>query len=195
MQTEKAVQLRDSEGRLIPNGDVLQRGIQALKDQHQATTDSLERWTIERNIEGLERRLSSGPQKQEKRDSSAPSTKSSDRPDLPEDSADPQALKLLMGYSARYNVESKDLGGFVEVIKEGAFNGPLSSADDTLALVNHDANLILGRRSSKTLVIGSDSRGLKFQVRPGKSRLWDDVTDMVQRRDLSECSFAVYRWA
>lgn len=189
MQFERAIQQRDGDGRIVTNADVLQRGIQALKDQHQATTDTLQRWTIERNIEQLERRLRLGAAPAEKRDSLT-AGRQVDRPALPEDSGDPSAEKLLMGYAAVFNSESKDLGGFVEVIRPGAFKKVLSGNDDTMALLNHEESSLLGRRSSRTLVLGEDSKGLRFQVRPGKSQLWRDVDDMLTRRDLSQCSFA-----
>ena len=44
--------------------------------------------------------------------------------------------KRIVGYSARFNAESEDLGGFTEFIAPGAFTNALKNAD-TRFLFNH----------------------------------------------------------
>lgn len=45
----------------------------------------------------------------------------------------------IVGYAAKFNTRSNNLGGFVEVIAPGAFDDVLD--DDVRALFNHDRNL------------------------------------------------------
>ena len=58
----------------------------------------------------------------------------------------------VSGYAAKYGVLSGDLGGFKEKIAKRAFDRILSTNPDTVMLLNHDANHVLGRTSSGTLL-------------------------------------------
>ncbi len=93
----------------------------------------------------------------------------------------------LTGYAAVYNRMSQDLGGFVEIIKPGAFDTILENAPDVLALYNHDENQLLGRTSSGTLRLSSDQIGLRYDIDLPPSR--SDIKDLIQRRDLKGSSF------
>ncbi len=66
------------------------------------------------------------------------------------------------GYAAVYNSDSEWMGGFYEQIATGAFDNVLDN--DVRAYFNHDENLLLGRVSSGTLRIGTDKRGLFYEV-------------------------------
>lgn len=98
----------------------------------------------------------------------------------------------LVGYAALFNHESKDLGGFREIIAPGAFARSLQEADsDVKCLFNHDSNQILGRTKSGSLTLATDDRGLKFRCLINK----EDPEAMalyarVKRGDIDECSFA-----
>lgn len=97
----------------------------------------------------------------------------------------------LRGYAAAFNSLSKDLGGFKERLAPGCFKRSLDEGDDVFALFNHDRNIILGRRSAKTLDVAEDDKGLKFAVRLNPaSQSHRDIYASVQRGDISECSFA-----
>jgi len=91
------------------------------------------------------------------------------------------------GYAALYNSESMDLGGFVERIAAGAFDGSL--AGDVRALWNHDPNHVLGRTQAGTLRLSSDARGLGFEVDLPDTTLGRDVAVSIERRDVSGMSF------
>ena len=94
---------------------------------------------------------------------------------------------VLEGYAAVFNSET-DLGPFREVIKPGAFSDVLTN--DVRALINHDANLILGRTSNGTLELEQDERGLKYRVKLGNQTYARDFYESVKRGDISQSSFA-----
>ena len=95
----------------------------------------------------------------------------------------------IVGYAAVYNRLSLDLGGFKEEILPGAFDRILAKrGKDVVALFNHDSNIVLGRSSSGTLELSSDSKGLRYVVTPPVSRA--DVLELIQRRDVRGSSFA-----
>jgi len=93
---------------------------------------------------------------------------------------------LVEGHAAIFNVMSENLGGFREVIHEGAFDEVLT--DDVRALFNHDSNLILGR-SPKTLDLSIDSRGLVFKYESPDTTYARDLIVSLERGDVSQSSF------
>lgn len=97
----------------------------------------------------------------------------------------------LAGYAAVFDRPSQDLGGFVEVIKPGAFARTLqSNSRDPLALVQHMPHLVLGRRSAGTLRLTEDQRGLAFEIDPPDTTAARDLLVSVQRGDIRGASFA-----
>jgi HK97 family phage prohead protease len=105
--------------------------------------------------------------------------------------------QVLVGYAAVYNRFSLPLreGGsqFREVILPGAFDKILSrqrGKGDVVALLNHNADLILGRSSSGTLELTSDDKGLRYVVTPPDTQVGRDTMELVRRRDLRGSSFA-----
>jgi len=89
------------------------------------------------------------------------------------------------GFAAVYGAESHDLGGYTETIAPGAFAGVMDA--DVRALLNHDANIVLGRTKSGTLRLSDDPRGLRFELDLPESRA--DLREAVQRGDLDGASF------
>lgn len=77
--------------------------------------------------------------------------------------------------------------GVKERIMPGAFDRAIREGDDTRALFNHDANLVLGRTSAGTLALSVDQRGLKYEITPPKSRA--DVIEAIERGDVTGSSF------
>ncbi len=78
------------------------------------------------------------------------------------------------GYFARFSELSEDLGGFVEKIQRGAFSKTIKEGDIRF-LLNHDANIVLGRNTAGTLRLRERSAGLWFE---------NDLPDTTQARDL-----------
>ena len=101
------------------------------------------------------------------------------------------ASPRLIGYAAVFDSPSQDLGGFREIIKPGAFTRTLqSNSNDPLALVSHNAALVLGRRSADTLRLQEDARGLRFEIDPPDTTAARDLMVSVARGDIKGASFA-----
>jgi len=95
----------------------------------------------------------------------------------------------IFGYAAKFDSASRDLGGFVEYIDKNAFKEALKNPD-TVAVKNHDSNLILGRTKNGTLRMSTDSIGLKFEVDMPNTTIGKDTLEEVRRGDIDGCSFA-----
>lgn len=95
--------------------------------------------------------------------------------------------KMLRGYAARFNVVA-NLHWFDEEILPGAFSESIEK-DDIRALVNHDANLILGRNKVKTLTLTEDSKGLYSEIDPPNTSAANDIIISVERGDIDGMSF------
>jgi uncharacterized protein len=113
----------------------------------------------------------------------------SDRPTagaLEERSApDATAAPVIDGRRLRglipYGVESRDLGGWREVIEPGALRS--AKLDDLIATREHDRSKLLGRHPT-TLAIEDRSDGLAWSVELPTSPVGEDVRVAVERGDL-----------
>ena len=94
--------------------------------------------------------------------------------------------KTVHGYAAVYGAEAR-IGSTTETIAPGAFGPVLASNPDVRALLNHDANIVLGRTKSGTLRLEDDPRGLRFELDLPESRA--DLREAVARGDLDGASF------
>ncbi|HEY1064989.1 MAG TPA: HK97 family phage prohead protease [Pirellulales bacterium] len=94
----------------------------------------------------------------------------------------------LFGYAAVFNSFSRDLGGFKEIIRPGAFKRALQESDVT-SLWNHDANHVLGRQSNNTLRVSEDERGLYYEVDLPPTQAARDLEVLVERGDIRGSSF------
>ncbi len=94
---------------------------------------------------------------------------------------------VVVGYGAVFNSESNDLGGFVEYIAPGAFNGRLE--DDVRFLINHDG-LPLARTTNNTLRLSVDERGLKYEADMPDTTLANDLMTLLRNGTISQSSFA-----
>jgi uncharacterized protein len=84
-----------------------------------------------------------------------------------------------------YGVESRDLGGWSEVIEPGALDG--ADMSDLVATLNH-AGVPLGRFDS-TLTVESRDDGLAWSVELGDGPTASDVRAAVERGDLNQSSW------
>lgn len=96
---------------------------------------------------------------------------------------------IVEGYAIVFNSESRDLGGFTEIVSPEALNGALERNNDVLALYDHNYGQILGRQSSETLKLEKDERGLRFTLDLPNTQLGRDVFTLVNRGDLKGNSF------
>jgi len=95
----------------------------------------------------------------------------------------------ITGYAAVFNTIT-DLGTFREQIAPEAFNNVLENSPNTVALINHDQNLILGRTTSNTLKLSVDDIGLKYELKLGNQSYAKDLAESMRRNDLNRSSFA-----
>ncbi len=102
-----------------------------------------------------------------------------------EDSGKPK----ITGYAAKYGKWSQDLGGFTERIKKGAFDEAMENSD-IRALKNHDPNLLLGRNTSGTLRLSSNSVGLRFECDIPNTTTGTDTAEEIRNGSLTGCSFS-----
>jgi HK97 family phage prohead protease len=100
------------------------------------------------------------------------------------------AAQRIVGYAAKYDLSSEDLGGFREFVRPGAFQRSLDSAPDVRALIDHNPSLILGRTVSGTLKLESDAIGLKVTIDPPDTQYAADLMAVMSRGDVSQMSFA-----
>ena len=103
---------------------------------------------------------------------------------LPELTVDAEARKLRGRIP--YNAESRDLGGWREIIHAGALNG--ADLGDLVVTVDH-AGVPLGRHP-RTLDVEDRDDGLHWSCEPPRSRA--DVLEAVERGDLRDTS---WRWS
>lgn len=98
--------------------------------------------------------------------------------------------RILSGYAAVFNSESKDLGGFTEMISPTAFEGVIERSD-VFAVLDHDRNKVLARSKmgKGSLELNINSKGLQFRFESPNTTLGNDVLSMVKRGDLTDASF------
>jgi uncharacterized protein len=100
------------------------------------------------------------------------------------------AKPRLVGWAAKFNTDSLDLGGFIEVIRPGAFTRTLATGTDVRAFVEHNAAMIIGRRANGTLTIHEDAQGLHVEIMPADTQPGRDVIENVRVGNLDGMSFA-----
>lgn len=98
------------------------------------------------------------------------------------------AGEMVRGYAAVFDSYSEDLGGFIEIIKPGAFDDVLN--DDVRAFYNHSDSFLLGRVSSGTLRVWADEKGLGYEVKMPNTTYANDLIELMRRGDVNQSSFA-----
>jgi HK97 family phage prohead protease len=106
-------------------------------------------------------------------------------------------LPSIVGVAHRYGSISapmKDGKGrlYREKFRPGAFGRSLASGADVRCLVNHDANLIMGRITAGTLTLQDDVDALRFTVQWPPTELARHYAEAVKRRDMTGMSFRFY---
>lgn len=98
----------------------------------------------------------------------------------------------IEGYGSVFNERSLDLGGFVEMIAPGAFDGVIDRSDVKCYLDHNPEKGILARsrngKGSLSLVI--DEKGLRYEFDAPHTNLGDEVVEGLKRGDYSQSSFA-----
>lgn len=96
---------------------------------------------------------------------------------------------MIVGYPAKFNRLSQNLGGFRENILPGAFKRTIAAGADVRALLNHNPDLILGRTGPGTLRLVEDSIGLRMEIDPPDTQLARDLMTSIDRGDIDQGSF------
>ena len=97
--------------------------------------------------------------------------------------------KKITGYAAVYNSLSQDLGGFKEIIDEGAFARSINDPEnDIRALVDHDSSKIIGRQSAETLEVREELKGVYVSVDPPDTTSGQDLVESIKRGDIDGMS-------
>lgn len=94
----------------------------------------------------------------------------------------------LIGHAAVFNRLSQNLGGFVEMVKPGAFRKTIQEAD-IRALVDHESRLILGRNRAGTLTLAEDDEGLLAEIDIPDTSYARDLVTSIERGDVTQMSF------
>lgn len=106
--------------------------------------------------------------------------------------AQPVAVEgmTVAGYAAVFNSPA-DIGDmWQEIIAPGAFAETLRDANnDVLALYSHEIERLLGRRSSGTLRLNEDTKGLAIEIDLPDTSDGRDVATLIKRGDLKGMSF------
>lgn len=102
------------------------------------------------------------------------------------------STREVCGYAAVFNSESRDLGGFTEIILPNAFDGVIERSD-VLALFDHDKQrgaLARCKNGQGSLHLTVDNIGLRFNFELPNTQLGNEVYEYLRRGDVNKCSFA-----
>lgn len=103
-----------------------------------------------------------------------------------------EASRDVEGYAFLFNTTSRNLGGFVERIDQGAADGVIE-ASDIMAVLNHDTSrgiLARSRFGVGSLTLTVDERGLKYTFSAPNTALGDECLEYLRRGDITQSSFA-----
>ncbi len=95
------------------------------------------------------------------------------------------------GYVVKWDSPSEDLGGYVEIIRRGAFATVLASGKPIVAILDHEKRVcnVLGSTASGTLTIFEDDVGLSFIARTGNTQAARDAAEVIHNNPIG-VSFA-----
>jgi uncharacterized protein len=95
----------------------------------------------------------------------------------------------FVGYAAKFNEASENLGGFVEYVERGAFSRSLKSRNDVMLLWNHDSGEPLASTRSGTMKLYEDEVGLKVEARLPMTSRGKDLAVLLRDGIVRKMSF------
>lgn len=113
---------------------------------------------------------------------------------IEDDSADirsSEESRTVEGFGIVFGKESKNLGGFVEVIDPAAANGVIETSD-VFALLNHDKSKGVLARSNKgkgSMVLTIEPKGVKYRFDAPNFDLGNELLEGIRRKDITKSSF------
>lgn len=100
--------------------------------------------------------------------------------------------RWVEGYAIVFNKESRDLGGFSEIITPEAIAGVIENSD-ILCLLNHNEErgvLARSKYGAGSLELSIDDTGVKYRFEAPNTSLGDELLESIKRGDISTSSFA-----
>jgi len=94
----------------------------------------------------------------------------------------------IKGTAAVFGKRSQNLGWFVEVIDERAFDG--CDMSDVIACRNHDPDKVMARTSNKTLALETDKDGLHYRFSAPNTTVGNDTLEDIRIGNIDKSSFA-----
>src|SRR5690554_3629238 len=95
---------------------------------------------------------------------------------------------LVVGYGAVFSKWSRDLGGFIERIQQGFFDGLLDDPE-TFALFNHNYDMPLAAIKNRSLHLSNDEIGLRYEFVAPDTTVGRDLVTNIRSGLVSESSF------
>lgn len=95
--------------------------------------------------------------------------------------------EVITGYALKFGKESKDLGGFKEVITKEALKD--TDLSDVVLLLNHDYSKPLAKVSAGTLKLEVDEVGLKFEATLPNTTYAKDANENIKAGNTDSMSF------
>lgn len=95
----------------------------------------------------------------------------------------------FVGYAAKFNEASENLGGFVEYVERGAFSRSLKSRNDVMLLWNHDSGEPLASTRSGTMKLYEDEVGLRVEARLPETSRGRDLAILLRDGIVRKMSF------
>lgn len=95
----------------------------------------------------------------------------------------------FVGYAAKFNEPSENLGGFIEYVERGAFTRSLKSRNDVMLLWNHDAGEPLASTRSGTLKLTEDEVGLRVEAKLPMTSRGKDLAILLRDGIVRKMSF------
>ena len=95
----------------------------------------------------------------------------------------------FVGYAAKFDQPSENLGGFVEYVERGAFSRSLKSRNDVMLLWNHDSGQPLASTRSGTMKLSEDEVGLRVEARLPQTTLGKDLAILLRDGIVGKMSF------
>lgn len=97
----------------------------------------------------------------------------------------------LKGYAVVYGTESRDMGGWREIIVRGAMSASLAKGLDVRMLYQHDQKQVIARESAGNLRLKEDQEGVYFEADLIDTQRNRDIMADVQARNLDAMSFGM----
>lgn len=100
--------------------------------------------------------------------------------------------RTIEGVAVVFNSWSRDLGGFYEIIREGAITQDLVNQSDVICNINHDGNQLVARwnRGNGTLNLELKEDGLYFSFQAPETERGNELLWNIRHKNITECSFA-----